>query len=52
MSNWSDKIGGTLSISSGSAPTNIPKGFIAIYTSGSDGSLYYQASGSAAVKIG
>lgn len=52
MSNWSIQVGGSLVFATGSAPTDIPSGYIAIYASGSDGSIYYKTQQSSAVKIG
>lgn len=46
------QIGNINLFTTGSAPTKIPSGYIAIYASGSDGSIYYQMSGSKAVKMG
>jgi len=52
MSNWSKTLGGALTMTSGSAPSIIPSGYVALYTSGSDGSVYYQSPDSTPVKIG
>jgi hypothetical protein len=52
MANWIQDFGGPLIIPSGSAPVSIPENYIAIYTSGSDGFVYYQTSNSSPIKLG
>ena len=52
MSNWSNEFGGILVFETGSAPITIPADYIAVYASGSDGSIYYKAPNSAEIKIG